>query len=529
MLKISEIVLPLDGGEEQLRRLAAKRLKVAPEKIIKLELVKKSVDARKKNDVHFMCAVEVELDLPEKKVLAKCRDPKIKQSSPYQYQIPRCAPRPLRPIVVGFGPAGMFAGLLLAQAGQRPIVLERGACVEEREKDVNAFWSGGKLDVESNVQFGEGGAGTFSDGKLNTGTKDPRSAKVLHELVDAGAPAEILYQAKPHIGTDKLPGVVRTIREKIRSLGGEVHFHTRLTELLIRQEKLCGVRAQGPQGMVEWETDCVVLAIGHSARDTFKMVYDTGVTMEPKPFSVGVRIEHLQSRIDAAQYGKFAGHPALGAADYRLAEHLPNGRGVYTFCMCPGGSVVAAASEDGMVVTNGMSCFARDGVNANSALLVGIGPEDFGSDHPLVGIRFQRELERRAFALAGASYRAPAQRVGDFLHNIPSAAFGEVQPTYRPGVQLCNLADCLPDFVVESLRQGILRMDRKLSGFAHPDSLLTGTETRSSSPVRILRGTDLQSVSLPGLYPCGEGAGYAGGIVSAAVDGLRCAERILEY
>ena len=527
MLKIAEISLPLDGGEEELRRLAAKRLRVPPEHIVKLELVKKSVDARKKADVHFICTVQAELAVPEKKVLDKCRDPKITKAVPYQYQIPVCPPRAQRPVVIGFGPAGMFAGLLLAQAGQRPVILERGAPVEERERDVNAFWNGGRLDPESNVQFGEGGAGTFSDGKLNTGTKDPRAAKVLHELADAGAPAEILYQAKPHIGTDKLPQTVKNIREKIRALGGEIHFHTRLDQLLIRDGAVYGVRAQGPQGSTEWETDCVVLAIGHSARDTFRMIHDLGVHMEPKPFSVGVRIEHLQSCIDASQYGKFAGHPALGAADYRLAEHLPNGRGVYTFCMCPGGSVVAAASEEGMVVTNGMSRFARDGRNANSALLVGIGPEDFGSDHPLAGVSFQRDLERRAFALGGGTYRAPAQRAGDFLAGIVSTRLGEVSPTYLPGVELCDLADCLPDFVTESLREGIVRMDRKLPGFAHPDALLTGTETRSSSPVRIVRGEDLQSVTVRGLYPCGEGAGYAGGIVSAAVDGVRCAERIL--
>lgn len=527
MLKITEISLPLDGGEEELRIQAARRLKVSPKEILKLELVKKSVDARRKNEVHFICTVEVQTSVPEKKILSRCRDPKVTEAVPYRYEILACAKRSQRPLVVGFGPAGMFAGLILAQAGQCPIILERGSPVEEREQEVSRFWEGGPLNPESNVQFGEGGAGTFSDGKLNTGTKDPRAAKVLHELAEAGAPKEILYQAKPHIGTDKLPGTVREIRKKILALGGEIHFHTKLIRLLEKNGAVSGAEAQGPHGIVRFETDCVVLAVGHSARDTFQMVYDLGIPMEQKPFSVGVRIEHLQKKIDSSQYGKSAGHPALGAADYKLSVHLPNGRGVYTFCMCPGGSVVAAASEEEMLVTNGMSCFARDGRNANSALLVGVGPEDFGSSHPLAGIAFQRDLERRAFLLGGSTYRAPVQRVGDFLQGIRTLEFGEVLPTYRSGVEPCDLAECLPPFVTESLREGILRMERKLSGFSHPDALLTGTETRSSSPVRMVRGENLQSVAMRGLYPCGEGAGYAGGIVSAAVDGIRCAERIL--
>ncbi|WBY64301.1 NAD(P)/FAD-dependent oxidoreductase [Thermocaproicibacter melissae] len=523
MYRITDIRMELNGTESDLKREAARRLRVRPEEIRSLKLYRRSVDARRKDDVHFICTVDVEC--PRCKAP---RDRKITKAEPYRYRLPEIRPLSSRPVVVGFGPAGMFAALILAQAGQRPIVLERGSCVEERQKKTQQFWKIGVLDPECNVQFGEGGAGTFSDGKLNTGTKDPRIRKVLEEFVLAGAPEEILYLAKPHIGTDRLPGAVRNIRKTILSLGGEIYFDTKMTALLTRDGKITGVEFRTQGGTPErLETENVILAIGHSARDTFAMLEAMKLPMEAKPFAVGARIEHLQSMIDKAQYGKFAGHPALGAADYKLAVHLPTGRGVYTFCMCPGGTVVAAASEPGRLVTNGMSEFARDGVNANSALLVNVGPGDFGGEGPLAGMEFQRRLEEKAFELGGGNYRAPAQRVEDFLARRASTGFGSVVPTYPIGVTPCSLDDCLPEVIADSMREGLRQMDTRLKGFASPDAVLTAVETRSSSPVRLLRGEGLQSVGLRGLYPCGEGAGYAGGIVSAAVDGIRCAERVL--
>jgi uncharacterized FAD-dependent dehydrogenase len=525
MYRITDIRMELNGTESDLKREAARRLHVRPEEIRSLKLYRRSVDARRKDDVHFICTVDAEC--PHCKTP---RDRKISKAEPYRYRLPEFRPLSARPVVVGFGPAGMFAALILAQAGQHPIVLERGSCVEERQKKTQQFWKTGVLDPECNVQFGEGGAGTFSDGKLNTGTKDPRIRKVLEEFAAAGAPEEILYLAKPHIGTDRLPDAVRNIRKTILSLGGEIYFDTKMTALLTRDGKITGVEFQ-TQGRTpeRLETDNVILAIGHSARDTFAMLDAMKLPMEAKPFAVGARIEQLQSMVNQAQYGKFAGHPALGAADYKLAVHLPTGRGVYTFCMCPGGTVVAAASEPGRLVTNGMSEFARDGANANSALLVNVGPEDFGGEGPLAGVEFQRRLEEKAFVLGGGNYRAPAQRVEDFLARRPSAGFGSVVPTYSVGVTPCSLDDCLPEAIADSMREGLRQMDNRLRGFAHPDAVLTAVETRSSSPVRLLRGDDLQSVGLRGLYPCGEGAGYAGGIVSAAVDGIRCAEQVLSF
>lgn len=527
LLKISGLKLPLGFKETQLRSAAAKKLRLPERAVGSVKLVKKSVDARKKDNVHFVCAVEAEIDGDERRLLAKIKDNSVQKAVPYKYELPVAKPLSQRPVVVGLGPAGLFAGLILAMCGQRPIILERGLPVDERQQSVESFWHERKLDPESNVQFGEGGAGAFSDGKLTTGTGDSRIRKVLEELVAAGAPEEILYEAKPHIGTDKLPTVVKNIREKIVSLGGEVRFSTKVTGFDIKNGRLCGLNIEHGGKADFIECDRAILAVGHSARDIFEKLHQLKLPMLPKAFSVGARIEHPASLIDHAQYGEFAGHPSLGAADYKLSCHLPNGRGVYTFCMCPGGYVTGAASEIGGVVTNGMSCYARDGANSNAALLVGVTPEDFGSDSPLAGIDFQRKIERAAFTLGGGDYTAPAQRVADFLDGVPSKGFGGVVPTYQPGVAPSELDRCLPDFVVDSMRQAIPVLARQLGGFDDGDAVLTAPETRSSSPVRVLRDEKYQSPVATGLYPCGEGAGYAGGIVSAAVDGIRCAEAVM--
>ena len=528
MLKITGLKLPLGFREGDLKRAAAKQLRLPESAIGQVRLCKKSVDARKKDNVHFVCAVEAAIQGDENRLLSRRRDNAVQKAEPYRYQLPQAGKLPQRPVVVGFGPAGMFAALLLAQCGQEPIVLERGQAVEERERAVQRFWKERVLDSQSNVQFGEGGAGTFSDGKLTTGTGDGRIRKVLEELVAAGAPEEILYEAKPHIGTDKLPGVVRSIRQQVIALGGEVRFSTQVTGFRLKEGRLVGLTLRTPAGEEALECSQVILAIGHSARDTFQELHSLGLPMEAKAFSVGARIEHPASLIDRAQYGDFAGHPALGAADYKLSCHLENGRGVYTFCMCPGGTVTGAASEEGGVVTNGMSAWARDGRNSNAALLVGVTPADFGAEGPLAGVAFQREIERAAFRLAGGDYSAPAQRVADLLAGVPSKGFGGVLPTYEPGVVPGDIAQCLPSFVVDSMKAALPILGRRLRGFDSGDALLTAPETRSSSPVRILRDENCQSPLAQGLYPCGEGAGYAGGIVSAAVDGLRCAEAVLQ-
>lgn len=522
MLKISGLRLPLNFNQQDLRRAAAKKLRIPPNALQDLWLVKKSVDARKKEDVHFVCTAEAAVS-GESRLLARLRDSSVQPVKPYQYLPPQVPPPKLAPVVVGFGPAGMFAGLILAQCGQRPIIIERGLPVEQRQEAIRQFWAGQGLNPECNVQFGEGGAGAFSDGKLTTGTGDGRIRKVLEELAAAGAPPEILTDAKPHIGTDRLPGVVRAIRQKILALGGQVRFSTRLTGLDWAEGAVTGVRVFTPCGEEAIPCRRLILAVGHSARDVFSLLDGLGLPLEPKPFSVGVRIEHLAAQIDRAQYGAFAGHPALGAADYKLNCRLPNGRGVYTFCMCPGGTVTGAASEPGGVVTNGMSPWARDGVNSNAALLVGVSPEDFGSG-PLDGVAFQRQIEQAAFRLAGGGFLAPAQRVADFLENRPTQNFSGIKPTYLPGVAAGEIAPCLPEFVTDSLRQALLVLGRQLKGFDHGDAVLTAPETRSSSPVRVLRDETGQCPTLRGLFPCGEGAGYAGGIVSAAVDGIRCAE-----
>lgn len=522
---VSDLRIALDNDTpEQLKKAACAALHVNATQAKEVRLVRRSVDARRKNDVHLTVTAEVALLHPLREPLPKS----VTRTAAVPYTV-AVHPKPhKRPLVVGGGPAGLFAALVLAMAGQAPLLIDRGRDVAAREQDVRRFWQTGELNVCSNVQFGAGGAGAFSDGKLNTGIKDPRIRFVLEEFVRCGAPKQILTDARPHVGTDRLHVAIDTMLQRMKALGGEVRFETTLTELEVVNGKLKQVTLCDRDGKREvLAAGGVILAVGHSARDTFTLLHERGIHLEQKAFSVGARIEHKQSMIDRAQYGAFAGHAALGAADYRLAVHTPDGRGVYTFCMCPGGTVVAAASEAGMVVTNGMSEFARDRENANAAVLVGVSPSDFGSAHPLAGMELQRKLERAAFAAGGGAYRAPAQTVGDFLAGVPSVSFGKVTPSYTRGVVPSDLTRCLPQAVVAAMQTGIRQMDRSLHGFADAEAVLTGVETRSSSPIRILRGENGQSVSAAGLYPCGEGAGYAGGITSAAVDGIRCAELLL--
>ena len=523
MIRIRNLVLHPGEAESSLLALAAKELKISRSAITTIKLCKRSIDARKKPDVRVIYTVDVQVKGDEAAVLRKAKNRNAEIAKYTPYVPPVCQKEPEhRPVVVGFGPAGMFAALILAQAGLKPIVLERGADADTRKEKVDAFFSGGKLDVKSNVQFGEGGAGTFSDGKLNTGTSDRRIGYVLSQLARFGAGDDILIDAKPHVGTDVLIGVVKAIRNEIISLGGEVHFLTQVTNF---EEKDGALRALMTEN---GRIDCrhAILALGHSARDTFEMLHKKNIPMEPKAFSMGVRIEHSQNAVDRAQYG--TDQLPLPAADYKLSVHLPDGESAYTFCMCPGGYVVAAASEEGGVVTNGMSYSGRSGENANSALLVTLKPEDFPEGtSPLRGMYFQRELEQAAYRAGGGNYHAPCQYVGDFL-GMGTKNATLVTPTYRPGVTFTDLHDVLPQKISSTIEKALPELDRRLHGFADPGAVMTAPETRSSSPVRILRGEDLQSLRIRGLYPCGEGAGYAGGIVSAAVDGIRCAEALIE-
>lgn len=522
MIRIREISLPPEHSVHQLPFETARLLKIQNSRIRGIRLVRRSVDARKKPDVRIVYTVDVQVEGNEQKILRQsgCKRAAI---APVNYYKPKKnLPAPeKRPVVVGFGPAGMFAALTLAIAGQKPLVLERGEDARTRHEKVSRFFETGELDKISNVQFGEGGAGTFSDGKLNTGVNNPRISWILEQLVKAGANEDILFDAKPHVGTDVLLTVVQNIRGRIESLGGEVRFCSQVTGICREGDCLTGLLLQNGERI---NCDRAVFAIGHSARDTFQMLLDAGLTMEPKPFAMGVRIEQPQSIVNVSQYGE--DNPVLPPADYKLVKHL-EGRTVYTFCMCPGGYVVAAASEEGGVVTNGMSYSGRDGANANAALLVTVNPEDFPGEGPLAGMHWQRSIEQAAFRAGGGSYRAPAQLVGDFLADRPSTGAGAVEPTYRPGVAWGDLRQVLPKQLTDALQQALPQLNDSLAGFAAPECVLTAPETRSSSPVRILRGEDRQS-NLKGFYPTGEGAGYAGGIMSAAIDGMQTAEAILK-
>jgi hypothetical protein len=533
MLRISEIKLPLDHPASALREAIVARLGIADSELQDFTVFKRSYDARQKHKILLIYIVDLTLAAATEKTLLEkfSADPHIKPSPDTNYHFVAHAPQKLvqRPIVIGMGPCGIFAALLLAQMGFKPIVLERGKAVRERTKDTWKLWRENELDTESNVQFGEGGAGTFSDGKLYSQIKDPKfyGRKVLMEFVKAGAPEEILYVSKPHIGTFKLVSMVETMRHEIEQLGGEIRFSQRVTDVLIRDGQIEGVTLASGETLL---SDHVVLAVGHSARDTFEILHQRGVFMEPKPFSIGFRIEHPQSLIDQCRFGNFAGNPTLGAADYKLVHHASNGRSVYSFCMCPGGTVVAATSEKNRVVTNGMSQYSRNERNANAGIVVEITPADYPVDSPekksLSGVEFQRQWESRAFVLGGENYCAPAQRVGDFLAGRASTGAGSVIPSYKPGVTWTDLSTALPDYAITAIREALPAFEKNIRGFSMDDAVLTGVETRTSSPLRITRNEKLQSLNVKGLFPAGEGAGYAGGILSAGVDGIRVAESV---
>lgn len=547
-IRVTGLKLGLDKDTGELPGLIARKLGTPPENIVDWQIVRRSVDARKKDQVHFVYSVDVALKRGEEKLLARhSNNPEIIQARGEEAE-PELAPAgnlDFRPVVVGAGPAGIFAALTLAWHGYRPLVLEQGQDVTTRAQDVQHFWSTGELDPLSNVQFGEGGAGTFSDGKLTTRISDRRINKVLRSMVEAGAPEEILYLQKPHVGTDRLKTVVANLRKMLITAGGEVRFGAQVTQVLLEKGRVTGVEVTGRTGVdftnrtgdtgsgievtvAEIPTQAVILALGHSSRATYRMLDEKGVAMEAKALAIGVRIEHPQELIDQAQYGKFAGHPKLGAAEYQLTyQDKGSGRSAYTFCMCPGGVVVGAASGKAQVVTNGMSNYARDTGFANSALVASVRPDDYPGDHPLSGIEFLEKWERAAFELGGSNYFAPATTVGDFLAGQPSRELPEETGTYRPGLTPADISRCLPDYVAETLEKAIIDMGRKLRGFDLPGALLTGVETRTSAPVRILREKDFQAEGIAGLYPAGEGAGYAGGIMSAAVDGIRVAEAVI--
>ncbi|MEG3971832.1 NAD(P)/FAD-dependent oxidoreductase [Microcoleus sp. T2B6] len=527
MLRITEIKLPLDHPQDAIADALLKKLQIPPEELLGYSIFKRSYDARKKAEILLVYIVDVET-AQEKQLLQRFKkDPHVMVTPDTSYRFVAKAPSNLtiRPIVIGTGPCGMFAGLMLAQMGFRPILLERGKAVRDRTVDTFGFWKKkAEFNPESNAQFGEGGAGTFSDGKLYSQVKDPQhyGRKVLAELVNAGASPEILYINKPHIGTFKLVGIVQSIRAQIESLGGEIRFQTRVEDIHIENGKVQGLTLASGEYIA---SNYIVLAVGHSARDTFEMLFSRGVYIEAKPFSIGFRVEHPQTTIDRCRFGDRAGHKLLGAADYKLVHHCQNNRSVYSFCMCPGGLVVAAASEPGRLVTNGMSQYSRNERNANSGIVVGITPEDYPG-HPLAGIEFQRRLEERAFELGGGTYNAPGQLVGDFLANRPSTALGSVQPSYTPGVVMTDLSESLPDYAIAAIREALPAFDKQIKGFAMDDAVLTGVETRTSSPIRIKRKEDYQSLNTEGLYPAGEGAGYAGGILSAGIDGIKVAEAV---
>lgn len=541
MISLQQIQLPITHSEDQLQENIAKLLGLSFEDVAKYTVTKRAIDSRKKRQmIYFVYSVTIELKneakiMKSQAVKRNTKHHRIEIVEPYTYKeilrLPTVAPSNTagrqdgkRPIVVGTGPAGMFSALLLAKAGLKPLVIERGGDVDSRIHDVEKFMETGELNTQSNIQFGEGGAGTFSDGKLNTLITNPRIKYIFEEFVKAGAPDSILWDAKPHIGTDKIRGVAKNIRQQIISLGGEVRFNTQLTDIKIKNGKITNVILNNKE---EIETDTLILAIGYSARDTYEMLYKRKLNLEQKPFSIGVRIEHKAEMINKSQYDKFYNNKKLGAARYKLVSHSDKNRSVYTFCMCPGGYVMPSTTEEGYVVTNGMSEYAQDGDNSNSALLVNVNEKDFGSDHPLAGIEFQRKWERKAYEIGGKNFYAPVQLVGDFLLGKKSKNHKSIKPTYRPGITLTSLDECLPDYVCKSLRKALPKLDQKIHGFAHPDAVLTGIETRSSSPLRITRDIETMQSNIVGIHPAGEGAGYAGGIVSSAVDGMRVAEVIV--